>query len=427
MAKNFIDAITYYTHVLQKYPKSHTVLSNRSLAYSKLEKFELALKDSNACLQIQPNFARAFYRKSVALYGLKSFKDSMCAAEEGYKLRGSDTISHDCISQWMLSCKMQHHDIVDQTVADFGFELPRQFFVTSANYLQVYTRLFYARLGLTNPDMPFIKSCIDTALSELDYILHLFGHQSTPLGYDWSKALEKISKVNPVESKVASDIASNLFDKSRQFCAWLNTDVDPILFPVTSPIISLILVAVGVYYIHLNGKNINHQITQVACQSVLIFFDTAALLSTDSFIDQQITVYKELLEAFAGYPAKYTVKEVAEIHSCINKTEELIRKCPKDELTNEICDLAMVSIGLARIRLNEDPGLDFTQYAKNSGKAVSKSDNPDELLAFVADREEFVKLLLNNQSDGFELSLETEVLDLLDCIGEIHVIVFLYI
>ena len=65
--KNYKDAALYYTSALSKDPCSHTVFSNRSLAYSKLQQFESALQDANKCVELAPNFARGCLRKSVAL------------------------------------------------------------------------------------------------------------------------------------------------------------------------------------------------------------------------------------------------------------------------------------------------------------------------------------------------------------------------
>lgn len=63
--KNYKDAALYYTSALSKDPCSHTVFSNRSLAYSKLQQFESALQDANKCVELAPNFARGCLIKSV--------------------------------------------------------------------------------------------------------------------------------------------------------------------------------------------------------------------------------------------------------------------------------------------------------------------------------------------------------------------------
>ena len=100
--KNYKDAALYlYTSALSKDPSSHTVFSNRSLAYSKLQQFESALQDANKCIELAPNFARGYLRKSVALIGLGENSKALGAAEQGYKLRGSDTICQCCVVQWL--------------------------------------------------------------------------------------------------------------------------------------------------------------------------------------------------------------------------------------------------------------------------------------------------------------------------------------
>ena len=419
MAKRYDDAILYYSSALEKNPESHAVLSNRSLAYSKVNDFKLALKDAENCITIMPKFARGYLRKSVALYGLELYEQSMVSAQEGYRLRGSDSICRDCIAQWILACKQRYRDLVDKNAADFGWQMPKQFLVTSAEYSRIYRTLFYARLGLSNVDMPFIKECITSTLGELDCVLQLFGHSSNSFGQEWCEALGRASKLNAKTSRVSPDAVTDLLQKSQIFSSWLDTDIDPILFPVVSPILSLILIAAGVHYISLNAQNTNQHVTQVACQSVLTFFNTS-MLSTEHFIDQHIAVYKELLEAFALSLFTFTAEEVQLILRSIKTTEGLIEKCPKDELMEEIYDAAMVSIGLARIRLNEEPKVNFADHAKDSGKAASKTagDNPDRFRAYVAEKEELLQHLLN-QPTGFTSFLTTDILDLLDCVGKL--------
>lgn len=417
--KKYDGAISFYSIALEKNPNSHTVFSNRSLAHSKKGDYEQALRDAQACLKISPKFARGYLRKCVALIGLKSYQEAMEAAQDGYKLRGSNTISRDCISQWITACKELHREMVDQRTEEIGFDLPKQFLVTSESYYFIYLTALYGRLGLTNVDMTFIKGCISSGLDELDRVLQLFGHSLNGLGHEWCDALCESSKINPKTGRVPNDICKNLLEKSTAFSSWLNSDIDPVLFPIISPIISLILMTVGVHYITLNGQNTDQHVTQIQCRSCLIFLDTP-FLSGDIHLDYKIAVYKELLEGLATSPFIFTVDEMQFIYQSIKRTEALIKECPKNEQTEEICDKAMVSIGLVRIRLNEEPGFDITAYAKDSGKAVSKTakDDPETLKAYVADKQDFLRQLMN-QPERFAPALSTEILDLFDCVGKL--------
>jgi CHAT domain-containing protein/tetratricopeptide (TPR) repeat protein len=417
VAKDYDKSIHYYTLALGKDPQSHTVLSNRSLAYSKLDKFKLALVDAESCIEIMPSFARGYLRKSVACYGLGQYDESMRAAQDGYKLRGSDAICKDSVSQWILACKEKYQDLVEKSSEELGCDFPRHFMVTSTEYFEIYLALLIARLGLSSAEMSYIKQQMMRILDELNNVLKLFGHMLSSVGSEWCHALAEASKLDPKLSRVPRDAVDNLMEKSQLFCEWLDKEIDILLFPIVRPILSLLLVAVGVFYINLNIQNTDQNVTQVICRSVLAFFKTS-VLSTNEFVDQHITVYKEMLEAFSTSPFDFTSDEKKFINDSIKVTEELIQRCPKDELTKDICDKAMASIGLMRIRFKEAPGVDFTELAKNSGKGKSKiaKDDPKEFMAYVTSLEEELQYFLH-QTDTFPSSATTEILDLLDCVG----------
>ena len=56
-------------------------ISNRSAAYAALKQFEDALKDATACTDLDPYWAKGWYRKGLAQVGLERYRD----AEESYR------------------------------------------------------------------------------------------------------------------------------------------------------------------------------------------------------------------------------------------------------------------------------------------------------------------------------------------------------
>eukprot|EP01084_Bolivina_argentea_P049487 91004_1 len=57
---NFKKAIHFYTKGIELEPNNHTLYSNRSVAYLKLNKYELALKDANKCIELQPDWHKGY-------------------------------------------------------------------------------------------------------------------------------------------------------------------------------------------------------------------------------------------------------------------------------------------------------------------------------------------------------------------------------
>jgi len=77
------DAIVYYTRALRHTPRNERLLSNRSAAYCKISKYQLALDDVNLAMDIAPGWPKLHYRKGQALRGLRRWEDAVAAFEEG--------------------------------------------------------------------------------------------------------------------------------------------------------------------------------------------------------------------------------------------------------------------------------------------------------------------------------------------------------
>ena len=57
--------------------------SFRSFAYAKLQKWDQALIDAEACVKIEPTFAKGYLRKGQAEQGLGRVEDAMHSYEQG--------------------------------------------------------------------------------------------------------------------------------------------------------------------------------------------------------------------------------------------------------------------------------------------------------------------------------------------------------
>lgn len=80
---SFRDAIVYYTRALRFTPYNEKLLCNRSAGYLKISKCQLALDDALKAEEIEPRWAKVFFRKGQALRGLKRFDESLAAFGEG--------------------------------------------------------------------------------------------------------------------------------------------------------------------------------------------------------------------------------------------------------------------------------------------------------------------------------------------------------
>lgn len=73
-AGHFLVAIARYTEGLQYAHQNAILLSNRALAYIKVENYGLALVDADHAIAADPTYAKAYYRRASANYALNHFK-----------------------------------------------------------------------------------------------------------------------------------------------------------------------------------------------------------------------------------------------------------------------------------------------------------------------------------------------------------------
>ena len=74
----------YTTAINQNYkPELHVHYSNRSAAYIKLGKFDLALEDGERAILVRPDWAKGYFRKGCALQALRRPAEAVQAYQHG--------------------------------------------------------------------------------------------------------------------------------------------------------------------------------------------------------------------------------------------------------------------------------------------------------------------------------------------------------
>jgi len=82
----FADAIVKYSDAMKRNPKDHVPYSNRAACYQKLMEWQLALKDADTCITMEPTFVKGWSRKAGIHYFLKEYHKAMDAYNEILKL-----------------------------------------------------------------------------------------------------------------------------------------------------------------------------------------------------------------------------------------------------------------------------------------------------------------------------------------------------
>ncbi|OQU91203.1 hypothetical protein SORBI_3001G137800 [Sorghum bicolor] len=88
--KDYAGASKFYTEAIMLDPADATLYSNRSFCHLKIGGARDALVDANACISLQPDWPKGYYRKGSALMSLKEYKEARDAFMDGLRLDPSN-------------------------------------------------------------------------------------------------------------------------------------------------------------------------------------------------------------------------------------------------------------------------------------------------------------------------------------------------
>lgn len=71
------DAVKFYSEAIQRNPKDPKIYSNRAACYTKLNAFDLTIKDCDTAIKMDPNFVKAYLRKANVLKAMGQAKNAM--------------------------------------------------------------------------------------------------------------------------------------------------------------------------------------------------------------------------------------------------------------------------------------------------------------------------------------------------------------
>ena len=69
-AGDFSGAVKNYTEAIKRNPADAKIYSNRAACYTKLMSFDLALKDCDKAIELDPEFIKAYLRKAMVHRGM---------------------------------------------------------------------------------------------------------------------------------------------------------------------------------------------------------------------------------------------------------------------------------------------------------------------------------------------------------------------
>lgn len=82
-AKNYPQALEFYTKAIEIEPNNHIFYSNRAACYIKMSKYTEALADAEKCIEINHTFGKGYQRKGSALNKMEKYWQSFVCLSMG--------------------------------------------------------------------------------------------------------------------------------------------------------------------------------------------------------------------------------------------------------------------------------------------------------------------------------------------------------
>jgi len=87
---HYLQAIGFYSEALEYRPDNAILLSNRAMAYIKVENYGLAILDADHAIQSDPKYVKGYYRRASANFALNHFKAARKDFRQVCKLKPKD-------------------------------------------------------------------------------------------------------------------------------------------------------------------------------------------------------------------------------------------------------------------------------------------------------------------------------------------------
>merc|ERR1712130_188612 len=87
---DWASAVKHYTEALKRNPKDAKIYSNRAACYTKLNAFDLTIKDCDSSIALDPNFVKAYLRKANVLKAMGQAQKASNDPEEVRKRAMND-------------------------------------------------------------------------------------------------------------------------------------------------------------------------------------------------------------------------------------------------------------------------------------------------------------------------------------------------
>jgi len=115
---DYPGAVKAYNEAIKRNPTDAKIFSNRAAAYSKLMEFNLALKDCDKCIELDPTFIKGHIRKGHICIALKNYQKAIDSFEAATGLDKDNTEAREGYRQAMMAMNSDPEAVRQRAMQD---------------------------------------------------------------------------------------------------------------------------------------------------------------------------------------------------------------------------------------------------------------------------------------------------------------------
>ncbi|KAK6643778.1 hypothetical protein RUM43_000041 [Polyplax serrata] len=105
--QKYEEAILHYSHAIKLDSQNHSLYSNRSLAFLKIQQYYLALEDAKETIRLKPDWAKGYFRKAEVEYETFNYNDALLSYKIALTLQPNDPSLENAIKRTKAAVKKE--------------------------------------------------------------------------------------------------------------------------------------------------------------------------------------------------------------------------------------------------------------------------------------------------------------------------------
>ena len=323
----FEYALELYSKALDLSPSNHVALSNRSLVFYKLEKFDAALEDAEKCLEANKSWAKGYIRKATALKALGKYKEAKEACTAGFELQ-DQSLCKLFVEEWLKASRSLVDPKFDALKKPpWSDVLPEAADLFCDDYCNLLYTVAHLRLSdAQSMSHEMMTKCIQGAVGIAEDVLKEFQFPVSASLKEWAE----VATIH-FESFPKSEwgrLMDTLHKKTSTLVSWFKSGIHKSLRPVLDPVLMLALSAMLVRGNVLCQAYTGHHSTEYLGYACVGFFEQG-VLTGPTYTAFHMAVLSMILNSYR-LRGSLDENEVQLIRGLCHKVESLLPHLPKD-------------------------------------------------------------------------------------------------